>query len=223
MGVRARDGLSMFMVDMGSGGLTLHRRRTMNGWTLGELHFDGVRVGPDCLLGQRDQGWGQLVSAVATEGGGMFHVGFARRLLDRLIAHVMVRAHDGTELADDPVVRDTVAGMWIELGVAERLAKRAVWIEENGEDSTVAAAMSKVYATELLQRLARVAIDMCGPDGTIYRSLFGPGSSTDVGDGRIAWDYLERVHGSIGGGTNEMKRTLIARAGVGLPAPKRNS
>ena len=37
----------------------------------------------------------------------------------------------------------------------------------------------------------------------------------------FAWEYLERVHGTIGGGTNEIKRTLIAQAGLGLPRPPR--
>ena len=90
-------------------------------------------------------------------------------------------------------------------------------MQENGQDNMVFAAMAKVYATELLQRLALAATDIAGMDGTLYRPLFGPGSSTATGDGRFAWEYLERVHGTIGGGTNEIKRTLIAQAGLGLP------
>jgi hypothetical protein len=56
--------------------------------------------------------------------------------------------------------------------------------------------------------------------GSVYRPLFGSGSSASVGDGRFAWEYLERVHGSLGGGTNEVKRTIIARAGLALPREK---
>ena len=52
---------------------------------------------------------------------------------------------------------------------------------------------------------------IAGVDGTLYRPLFGPASSTRSGDGRFAWEYLERVHGTIGGGTNEIKRVIIAR------------
>jgi alkylation response protein AidB-like acyl-CoA dehydrogenase len=104
-----------------------------------------------------------------------------------------------------------------ELGVAERLARRSVWLEEQGEDTTVVASMGKVVATELLQRLAVAALDIAGPDGSVTRSLFGPGSSSAEGEGRFGWEYLERVHGTLGGGTNEMKRTVIARAGLGLP------
>jgi alkylation response protein AidB-like acyl-CoA dehydrogenase len=114
-----------------------------------------------------------------------------------------------------------MASLHGEVDVSERLAKRAIWMQENGQENMVFAAMAKVYATELLQRLARAATDIAGMDGTLYRPLFGPESSTAVGDGRFAWEYLERVHGTIGGGTNEIKRTLIAQAGLGLPRPPR--
>ncbi len=218
--VPAKNGLSMFLVDMRSEGLTLRRRRTMNHWTLGELVFDRVRVGPDALLGRRDNGWRQLGAAVATEGGGMFHVGMAHHVLDVLIAYVKDTVEGGQRLADDPVVRDRIAELWIELEVAERLARRFVWTVDSGQDGTVAASMAKVYATELLQRLARTATDIAGMQGSVYRPLFGSGSSASVGDGRFAWEYLERVHGSLGGGTNEVKRTIIARAGLALPREK---
>jgi alkylation response protein AidB-like acyl-CoA dehydrogenase len=216
-GVPAKDGLSMFLVDMHSEGLTLHRRRTMNRWTLGEMTFDRVRVGPEGLLGRRDNGWRQLAAAVATEGGGMFHVGMARHVFSILIDYVKDTGEDGYRLADDPLVRDRMAELWIELEVAERLARRFVWTVDDGQDGTVAASMAKVYATELLQRLARTATDIAGTQASVYRPLFGPASSSTVGDGRFSWEYLERVHGTLGGGTNEVKRTIIARAGLGLP------
>jgi alkylation response protein AidB-like acyl-CoA dehydrogenase len=218
-GVPPREGLTMFLLDMKADGLAVRRRATMNRWTLGEIECDGVRVGADAVLGQVNEGWRQLAAAVATEGGGMFHIGFARHLLDTLVAYVR-SSHGPSPLAEDPVVRDRVAALHGELDVAERLARRAIWMQDEGQDAMVYAAMSKVCATELLQRLALAATDIAGEDGTLYRPLFGPGS-TGSGDGRFAWEYLERVHGTIGGGTNEVKRTLIAQAGLGLPRPPR--
>jgi alkylation response protein AidB-like acyl-CoA dehydrogenase len=216
--VPPRAGLTMFLIDMDTAGLSVRRRRTMNHWTLGEIVCDQVRVAPDAVVGRVNDGWAQLAAAVATEGAGMFHIGFARHLFERLVD--FTRSAPGG-LREDPIVRDRLASLRIELGVAERLAKRAIWLQENGEDNVVFAAMGKVYATELLQRLARAATDISGADGTLYRPLFGPGSSTGSGEGRFAWEYLERVHGTIGGGTNEVKRSLIAQAGLGLPRAPR--
>jgi alkylation response protein AidB-like acyl-CoA dehydrogenase len=219
-GVPPRDGLTMFLLNMNAEGLTVRRRATMNRWTLGEIVCDGVRVGPDAVVGRENEGWQQLAAAVATEGAGMFHIGFARHVFDALVAFV-TSMQDGVRLSDDPVVRDRIASLHCEVESAERLAKRAIWMQENGQDNMVFAAIAKVYATELLQRLALAATDIAGADGTLYRPLFGRGSSASTGDGRFAWEYLERVHATIGGGTNEIKRTLIAQAGLGLPRPRR--
>jgi alkylation response protein AidB-like acyl-CoA dehydrogenase len=221
-GVPPREGLTMFLLDMRADGLSVRRRPTMNRWTLGEIACNGVRVGPDAVLGRENEGWRQLAAAVATEGAGMFHIGFARHLFDSLVAYV-TSAPGAASLSDDPLIRDRIAALHGEIDVAERLAKRAIWMQENSADNMVFAAMAKVYATELLQRLALAATDIAGVDGTLYRPLFGPASSTRSGDGRFAWEYLERVHGTIGGGTNEIKRTLIAQGGLGLPRPPRVS
>jgi alkylation response protein AidB-like acyl-CoA dehydrogenase len=219
-GVPPRDGLTMFLLDMKADGLSVRRRATMNRWTLGEIACAGVRVGRDAVLGRENEGWRQLAAAVATEGAGMFHIGFARHVLDTLVAYV-TSAQGAAPLSEDPVVRDRIASLHGEVDAAERLAKRAIWMQENGQDNMVFAAMAKVYATELLQRLALAATDIAGVDGTLYRPLFGPTSSSSAGDGRFSWEYLERVHGTIGGGTNEIKRTLIAQGGLGLPRPPR--
>jgi alkylation response protein AidB-like acyl-CoA dehydrogenase len=219
-GVPPREGLTMFLLDMEAEGLSVRRRPTMNRWTLGEITCDGVKVGPDAVLGAENEGWRQLAAAVATEGGGMFHIGFARHLFDTLVSYITSTQGD-VSLSQDPILRDRIASLHGEVDVAERLAKRAIWMQEEGQDNMVFAAMAKVYATELLQRLALAATDIAGVDGTLYRPLFGPASSTSSGDGRFAWEYLERVHGTIGGGTNEIKRTLIAQAGLGLPRPPR--
>jgi len=219
-GVPPRDGLTMFLVDMKAAGLTVRRRTTMNRWTLGEITCESVGVGREGVLGRENEGWRQLAAAVATEGGGMFHIGFARHLFDTLATYIR-SPHAGAPLSDDPVIADRLGALHGEVEAAERLAKRAIWMQENGQDNMVFAAMSKVYATELLQRLALAATDIAGLDGALYRPLFGPDSSASTGDGRFAWEYIERVHGTIGGGTNEVKRSLIAQAGLGLPRPPR--
>jgi alkylation response protein AidB-like acyl-CoA dehydrogenase len=219
-GVPPREGLTMFLVDMKAAGLTVRRRTTMNRWTLGEITCESVGVGREGVLGRENEGWRQLAAAVATEGGGMFHIGFARHLFDKLATYIR-SPHAGAPLSDDPVIADRLGALHGEVEAAERLAKRAIWMQENGQDNMVFAAMSKVYATELLQRLALAATDIAGLDGALYRPLFGPDSSASTGDGRFAWEYIERVHGTIGGGTNEVKRSLIAQAGLGLPRPPR--
>ena len=220
--VPARDGLSMFLVDMALPGITVVRRPTMNGWTLDEINFDGVRLGPDALLGERDAGWRQLLTTVAAERSGMFYLGFARHVLDELITYVGSASRDGLPLADDPLVRDRIARLDLELAAGMRLAVRTLWSIEAGTPDPALPPMAKVYATELLQRLAQAATEIAGHAGLVHAPLFTEGAVTHAAaGGRFAFEYLERVHGTIGGGTNEVQRDAIAQLGLGLPRVRR--
>jgi alkylation response protein AidB-like acyl-CoA dehydrogenase len=217
-----RDGLSMFLVDMRLPGITVVRRRTMNGWTLDEITFDGVRLGPDALLGQQDAGWRQLLTTVAAERSGMFYLGFARHVLDELIEYAGTATRDGLRLADDPLVRDRIARLDLEVAAGIRLAIRTLWSIESGSPDPALPPMAKVYATELLQRLAQAATEIAGPAGLVHAPLFSAQAPPHAaGGGRFAWEYLERVHGTIGGGTNEVQRDAIAQLGLALPRTRR--
>ena len=113
--VPAREGMSMFLVDMREPGVRVVRRPTMNGWDLGDIYFEDA---PAELLGARDGGWRQLVTAVAAERSGMFWLGFARHVLDLLVEHV--RAHD------DVLARDALGRVAADWSAAERLCWRVV-------------------------------------------------------------------------------------------------
>jgi alkylation response protein AidB-like acyl-CoA dehydrogenase len=219
--VPARHGSSMFLVDMTLPGIAVTRRITMNDWTLDEIEFAGVALGADALLGERDAGWRQMVGAVAAERTGAFHLGFARHVLDALIAHVRTVDGRGRRPADDPLVRDRVTQLSLELDAARRLGARTLWGIERGEPGPALPPMGKVYATELLQRIAQAATEIAGPAGLVHAALFDSPSPYAAGGGRFAWEYLERVHGTIGGGANEVQRDAIAQLGLGLPRTRR--
>jgi alkylation response protein AidB-like acyl-CoA dehydrogenase len=207
-GVPARDGLSMLLVDMRSPGVSVRRHPTMNGWTLCDVVFDGVAVPGEGLLGTLDGGWGQLMTAVAGEAASLFHVGFAERLL-RTLADALEA--DGRQ--DDPVVRDRLGDLRARLDAARRLGIRAATA-----DGAVAAAMAKIYTTELLQEMTAAAADLVGAAAGRWAPLFDGGRHRGA---RLGYELLERVHATIGGGTNETKRTLLAYEGLGLPRPGR--
>ena len=216
-----REGLSMFLVDMTLPGITVVRRPTMNQWTLDEIVFDGVRLGADALLGEQDAGWRQLLTTVAAERSGMFHLGFARHVLDELVRYVTTTERDGHRLADDPLVRDRVARLDLELAAGLRLGMRTLWGIENGDPDPALPPMAKVFATELLQRLAQAATEIAGHAGQVHAPLFTDPPPHAAAGGRLRMEYLERVHGTIGGGVNEVQRDAIAQLGLGLPRARR--
>jgi alkylation response protein AidB-like acyl-CoA dehydrogenase len=211
--VPARAGMTMFLVPMDTPGVTVLRRPTMNGWTLDEVHFAGVRLGHGDVLGTVGGGWRQLVSAVAAERSGMFWLGFASRVLGLLVEHVRTGSRDGRPLVDDVLARDQVARLAVELAAVERLARHALWA---GDDAALSS-MVKIAATELLQDLAQTATQLAGHAGQVWAPPFGPAPPGAAGDGQFAWEYLERVHPTISVGANEIQRDTVAQLGLGLP------
>jgi alkylation response protein AidB-like acyl-CoA dehydrogenase len=90
-----------------------------------------------------------------------------------------------------------------------------MWDQDHGGVLPHRAAAAKVFATELLQRVARVGSDVVGIEALEYAPLFDPRSRAPL-RGRLAWEVLERIHPTISVGANEVQRDLIARSGLGL-------
>jgi alkylation response protein AidB-like acyl-CoA dehydrogenase len=206
---KPRRGMSIFLVDARLPGVREIRRPTMNAWTLSDFVFEGVRVGPEALLGRWNEGWAQLAAALKGERSGMFHLGWATRNLEELVRCV----RDGARLfAPRDVARSRIAGLRAELAVGLRFSLRVMQQQAQGEARAEDASMAKLYSTELLQRMAQTATELLGPAGTLL-----PGSPAAPVDGRFTYEYLERVHPTIGAGTSEMQLNTIAQAGLGLP------
>jgi alkylation response protein AidB-like acyl-CoA dehydrogenase len=80
----------------------------------------------------------------------------------------------------------------------------------HGIDDALAPAMAKVVTTELLVTIAQSATEIAGQSGLVWAPLFsGDDVEGAAAGGRFAWEFLERVHGTIGGGANEVHRDVI--------------
>jgi len=204
-----RKGLSMFVFPMDTPGVTTERVRTANGWDLGTVRFEQARVGPEALLGERDQGWRTLTGALIGERSGVAWLGWATRNVDALL--------DACAGTRDPIVRDELAGVVAELFTAKCTAQRVLDAQDAGLAPYVEGAMSKVQATELLQRVARVGARVLGPEvltapGWFGRPPFGAW---------FAYETVERLHPALSVGANEIQRTTIGQVGLGLPLEPR--
>ncbi len=197
-------GLSMFLLDLDTPGLTVERVPTANRWTLGTIRFDGARVPPGALLGSPGEGWRQMTAALLGERSGTAWLGWATRDLDALLTHCT-----GTH---DRRIRTALADLVTRLFTAMRLAERVLSRQDAGESPLVEAAMSKVAATELLQRIARVGAAIVGPAVTVEPGWFG-----DPLPGWFGYEVVERLHPTLSVGANEVQRTTIGQAGLGLP------
>jgi len=207
-----RTGLSMFVFPMDTPGVTRERVRTANGWDLGTVRFEQARVGADALLGERDQGWRTLTGALVGERSGVAWLGWATRNVDALLETCA-----GTR---DRRVRGELAGVVVELFTAKCIAARVLVAQDAGQAPFAEGSMSKVKATELLQRIARVGGRVLGPE--VLGSASAPGwfGRLPLGDW-FAYETVERLHPTLSVGTNEIQRTTIGQVGLGLPLEPR--
>jgi len=208
--VPARSGMSMFVFPLDLPGVTVRRRPTLNGWTLSEIDFEAVRLPAGSLLGERNGGWAQLTGAVVQERSGMAHLGWATQVLERLDEFLAIHPD-----RLDRWGREALARLHVDLATGVRLSSLVMWDQDHGAAPPHRPAAAKVFATELLQRLARVGSEIVGVEALEYAPLFDGRSQAPL-RGRLAWEVLERIHPTISVGANEVQRDLIARSGLGL-------
>jgi alkylation response protein AidB-like acyl-CoA dehydrogenase len=208
---KKHQGISLFMVDMKSEGITVRPIIGMGGKvTFSEVFFDEVCVPRENLVGEKNRGWNYIVTALASErvGAGILFTGINRRIMDDLI----MLAREGPSLGKDPLVRSKLAEMAIEVEIGRMLTYRAAWIQSKGLPASYEGPMSKLFTSELSQRLARTGMQILG----LFGQLYGDSKYTCL-HGAIAHTYLTSMGNTLLAGTSEIERNIMATIGLGLP------
>ncbi len=191
-------GLSLLIVDTDAPGLTIRPLPTLDGDALYECHFEGVQVPVTRRVGPEHGAWQLMAEALADERHIQFPAGRLRRDLDEVQAFVRSIGLEGRD-----AVTERLGELAVRVLEAELLALRVVEQMETGRDTTVAAAANKVFHTELSQEIARQAFEWGGADVLV--------------DGARVQDlWRQSLWETIGGGTSEVMRSVIARHGLGL-------
>jgi len=193
-------GLSLMIVDRDAPGLTISPLPTLEGDALYECRFEGVEVPVDRRVGPEDGAWRLMAEALADERHIQFPAGRLRRDLAEVWAWLVEIGRD-----TDPVVRAEFADLTVRVLEAEILALQVVELTKRGRDATVAAAANKVFHTELCQKIARAAFEWGGSEVLVRGS-------------RVQLLWLQSLWETIGGGTSEVMRGVVARQGLGLGA-----
>jgi len=203
-------GISLMVVDLKSPGITIRNMTTIAGWKTNEVFYDNVKVPKKNLVGERNRGFYYIMTALDFER--MFPVGGFQRLLDELVKYVKETKRDGWPLSEDPVIRQKLAEMAIELELASLLYYQLAYMLDKGEVPNYQSSMQKMFATETAHRLADVATQIVGPRGQLQT-----GSKWAPLDGEAElhyrWGFIETVYA----GTSEIMRNIIALRGLGLP------
>lgn len=199
-----REGISFFVFEANAPGIRFEPKPDLaGGLPFNHVVFEDVRIPRSNLVGGLNNGWSLAQTTLDFERSSIGFVAHGRRLLDR------VTAEFGDRL--DAIARARIAGLRIELEAARWLAYRVPWLQEAGQRSGTEASIAKLFGSELLQRVARAAVELLGPYGALLH-----GSPREA-DGEAPQAYLASLSATIGAGTSEIQRMLIAWRGLGLP------
>ncbi|WP_020500503.1 acyl-CoA dehydrogenase family protein [Sciscionella marina] len=193
-------GLSVLIVPLDTPGVSVSPIPTLDGGRLNEVRFDGVRVPAANRVGAQDQGWQVVSSALAVER----HVQFPPKRLRRDL-HDVLAALEDAGVAGDPVVRRRMGQLAVRVTEVEALGLALLGEVISGAPSAVPAAYHKLAGTTLAQDIAHAGLE------------FGAQQALAVGtDTEFLW--RQTILETIGGGTSEVMRGLIARQEFGLRA-----
>ncbi len=201
-------GISAFVLDKGMPGFSAgrpYRKLGLHASNTAELVLDNVRVPASQLVGELHMGF--VNSMQVLEGGRIamaaMAVGIAQGALEQALAYMKQRRAFGRTLAEFNGLQGVVADMGTEVEAARLLTLRAAALKDAGRPVKAAAAMAKVFASEVAMKAATKSLQIHG------------------GAGYIAEFPIERIFRDaklteIGEGTSEIQRMVIARDLLGF-------
>ncbi len=202
-------GISEFLIDMQTPGVTVRPLVDITGeHHFNEVFFDNVRVEKKWLIGEKNRGWYQIASQLDYERSGI-----ERLLSNYPLFRDTVQYAQEHGLTEDPLVRNQLAQMQIELDIGRFMVYKVAWLLSQGGVPNHEAAMAKCFCTEVEQRIAQTISGLLGD----YAVLL-PGSPAARLAGRAARGYLYAPAYTIQGGTSNVLRNIMAIRGLGLQA-----
>ena len=166
--------------------------------------YEGVRVPLDFTLGLEGRGLSQTLAVL--DGGrigiGALSVGLAQAAFEEAVRYAREREAFGGPLSDKQAIQWMLADAATEIQCARLMIYRAAWLKGEDRPFTQQAAMAKLFATEMSERVCRNAIQIHG----------GYGYSREYPVERI---YRDARLMTIGEGTSEIQRMVIARSVIG--------
>ena len=207
-------GLSIFNVKMDLPGIEIRPILHMNkAHYTNDVYFKDVRIHESELVGKENEGWGLTRQTMNFERSGAGGFIGGKRTVMELVEFAKTTTRDGKPLWDDPLVRRNIAQLFADYEVGKALAYRISWTQQKGGRvfSPALASASKVFGSELGQRVAYYMTELLGQYGQIEKSDWA------LMDGRAPETYQFCPAQNIFAGSSEVQRNLVAWVGLGLP------
>jgi alkylation response protein AidB-like acyl-CoA dehydrogenase len=202
-----RHSVSAIIVPAGTPGLSFGKHEPkmgLRGSVSTAVMLEDVRVPQENLLGRRGRGFVQFLQVL--DGGrvsiGAMAVGLAQASYEAAAAYAKERTAFGKPIGAYESVSNMVADMAVGLHAARLMVYQAAWLKDQGRPFSQEAAMAKLYASEVGEKICRDAIQVFG----------GYGYSSEYPVERI---YRDQRLLTIGEGTSEILRVVIGRHVLG--------
>jgi alkylation response protein AidB-like acyl-CoA dehydrogenase len=206
-------GISYFLLDMNTPGIEIRPLvDMMNRHTFNQIFFENVRVPRDCLVGEENRGWYIAAATLDFERSGINRVVAGIRTYEELVQYAVATKRNGHRIVDETTVRSKLAELAIEFHTGRMLAYRVASMQAKGQIPNAEASISKLFGSELQQRLAGAGIEILGLAGQR-----APSTDWAPLGGRMEQFYLFAAALTVAAGTSEIQRGIIAGRGLGLP------
>jgi alkylation response protein AidB-like acyl-CoA dehydrogenase len=206
-------GISYFLLDMKAPGVSVRPLVNMADVpSFNQVFFDNVRVPASDMLGAPNQGWYVATTSLDFERSSIMSVTELQMTVGQLVTFARRPEVEDRLLDLYPAARLELADRAVEAEVGVLLSYRVASLQDRGLVPNYEASMTKLYATELAQRITRTGLRLTGAFGVLEE-----GSKWAILGGRYARMYLMSVASTIAGGTSEVQRQIIATRGIGLP------
>jgi len=186
------------VVDRDTPGLSVEPHPTLDGDQLNGVVFHDVEVPLENRVGPEDGAWALMGQALADERHIQFPPGRVRRDLEEMVAWVRAQGLDR-----DPVVVHRLTELAVRAQEVEMHALIVLDAMRKGRPGAVEAAASKIVHTTVCQEIARAIVELGGPEALVE------GARPKTLWGQSLWE-------TIGGGTTEIMRSIVAKQGLGL-------
>jgi alkylation response protein AidB-like acyl-CoA dehydrogenase len=196
-------GITAFLVEQGAPGMVVPGHLEKMGLRtspMAEIVLDGVRVGPDQVLGTVGRGARVFQTSMDWERGLIMsaQVGAMQRTIERTVRYATQRLQFGEAIGKFESVANKLADMAVRLHASRAMLYRAAHVMDSGEDPTASAAQAKMFISEASVQTHLDALQIHG----------GYGYMTEFEVERALRDALG---GTIYSGTSEIQRRLIAK------------
>ena len=206
-------GLSLFMIPMDHPGLEVQSLPTIGKDTTNQVFFEDVFVPDDYLVGEQGKGFQYISEALDLERFTMFTLSPITNRTKVLVDYSKTASRDGKPIREEPNTRRLIANIVTDTAVAKALSTRFLCAAKSGgKPPTIQSSQYKLFTTSLSQRVCDEALDITGAEGTIRE-----GQEMAPLLGRFEGAYRATMNETVGGGSSEIQKNIIARRHLGLP------